>query len=200
MVSLGFSPRTLRPSCRPDLCAQRRLSRSDCRDVLKRGGHRCRGHDDFDAGCISYGALDEISRALASRSGNCSPTACHLCDEPQFFFYEPRFTAVLHEQPHVTFATNTMVQSLGGFDTLTALISLNSGMPGRFGEVPFELDRIFHAQDEYTIFLAAGTSGSAEPAARFVAHVNGCARTIYIRAQEPANTSSFTECHLWQAG
>ena len=69
-----------------------------------------------------------------------------------------------------------------------------------FGEVPFALDRIFRAVDECTVFIAAGTSGVVEPAASFVAHVNGRARTIYIGAEEPANASSFTECHLGQAG
>jgi NAD-dependent protein deacetylase/lipoamidase len=65
--------------------------------------------------------------------------------------------------------------------------------------VPFELDRIFHALGECTIFMAAGTSGVVEPAASFVAHVNSRARTIYVGAEEPANASAFTECHLGKA-
>jgi NAD-dependent deacetylase len=69
-----------------------------------------------------------------------------------------------------------------------------------FGEVPFELDRIFRAVDECTIFMAVGTSGVVEPAASFVAHVGGRARTIYIGAEEPANASAFTECHVGKAG
>ena len=69
-----------------------------------------------------------------------------------------------------------------------------------FGEVPFELDRIFRALDECTIFMAVGTSGVVEPAASFVAHVAGRARTIYVGPEEPANASSFTECHLGKAG
>jgi NAD-dependent deacetylase len=69
-----------------------------------------------------------------------------------------------------------------------------------FGEVPFDLDRIFHALDECSIFMAVGTSGVVEPAASFVAHVNGRARTIYVGAEEPANASSFTECQLGKAG
>jgi NAD-dependent SIR2 family protein deacetylase len=51
-----------------------------------------------------------------------------------------------------------------------------------FGEVPFELDRIFRALDECTIFMAVGTSGLVEPAASFVANVSGRARTIYVGA------------------
>ena len=33
-----------------------------------------------------------------------------------------------------------------------------------FGEVPFELDRIFHALEQCTMFMAVGTSGLVEPA------------------------------------
>ncbi len=69
-----------------------------------------------------------------------------------------------------------------------------------FGEVPFDLDRIFRALDECTVFIAAGTSGVVEPAASFVAHVAGRARTIYVGPENPANASAFTECHLGKAG
>jgi NAD-dependent deacetylase len=69
-----------------------------------------------------------------------------------------------------------------------------------FGELPFELDRIFRALDECTVFMAVGTSGVVEPAASFVAHVRGRARTIYIGAEVPANACAFRECHLGEAG
>jgi NAD-dependent deacetylase len=69
-----------------------------------------------------------------------------------------------------------------------------------FGELPFDLDRIFHALDECSIFMAVGTSGVVEPAASFVAQLGGRARTIYVGAEEPANASAFTECHLGKAG
>jgi NAD-dependent deacetylase len=69
-----------------------------------------------------------------------------------------------------------------------------------FGEVPFELDRIYRALDACTVFLAIGTSGVVEPAASFVAHVSGHARTIYVGPEKPANISSFTECYLGNAG
>src|SRR6516225_2873595 len=42
-----------------------------------------------------------------------------------------------------------------------------------FGEVPFELDRIFGALHECTVFMAVGTSGVVEPAASFAARVAG---------------------------
>ena len=69
-----------------------------------------------------------------------------------------------------------------------------------FGELPFELESIFGALDECTVFMAIGTSGVVEPAASFVAHVAGRARTIYLGPEEPANASSFAECHVGKAG
>jgi NAD-dependent deacetylase len=69
-----------------------------------------------------------------------------------------------------------------------------------FGEVPFELDRIYDALDACTMFVAVGTSGVVEPAASFAARVAGRARTIYAGPENPANASSFTECHLGKAG
>jgi NAD-dependent deacetylase len=69
-----------------------------------------------------------------------------------------------------------------------------------FGEVPFELDRIYAALDHSTIFIAVGTSGVVEPAASFAAQVNGRARTIYVGPEKPTNVCSFTECHLGKAG
>jgi len=69
-----------------------------------------------------------------------------------------------------------------------------------FGEVPFELDRIYLALDRCTLFMAIGTSGVVEPAASFVAHVNGRVRTIYVGPENPVNASSFTNCYLGKAG
>ncbi len=69
-----------------------------------------------------------------------------------------------------------------------------------FGEVPFELDRIYRALDQSTLFIAVGTSGVVEPAASFVAYSAGRARTVYVGPEKPANASSFTECYLGKAG
>ena len=69
-----------------------------------------------------------------------------------------------------------------------------------FGEVPFDLDRIFAALEECTLFMAVGTSGVIEPAAHFVAHVGKRARTIYVGPEEPANACAFTELHVAKAG
>jgi NAD-dependent deacetylase len=69
-----------------------------------------------------------------------------------------------------------------------------------FGQVPFELDRIYEELDACTVFIAVGTSGVVEPGASFVAQVTGRARTIYLGPEEPANASSFTECYLGKAG
>lgn len=40
-----------------------------------------------------------------------------------------------------------------------------------FGEVPLEMDAIFHALERSWLFLSIGTSGNVYPAAGFVAHV-----------------------------
>lgn len=69
-----------------------------------------------------------------------------------------------------------------------------------FGELPFELERISAALDRCTLFMAVGTSGVVEPAASFVRQAKHRARTIYIGPEEPANVSSFTECHVGKAG
>lgn len=69
-----------------------------------------------------------------------------------------------------------------------------------FGEVPFGLERIYQSLDEWTVFMAVGTSGVVEPAASFVAQVSGRARTIYVGPEEPANAVAFTERHLGKAG
>ena len=69
-----------------------------------------------------------------------------------------------------------------------------------FGDVPFHLDQMFRALGGCTVFMALGTSGVVEPAASFVAHVRGRARTIYVGPEEPANRFAFTECHLGNAG
>jgi NAD-dependent deacetylase len=69
-----------------------------------------------------------------------------------------------------------------------------------FGEVPFDLDRIFQALNHCTVCMAIGTSGLVEPAASFVAHVYRRARTIYVGPEEPANRFSFAECYWGKSG
>ncbi len=69
-----------------------------------------------------------------------------------------------------------------------------------FGEVPYELDRIFAALDACTIFAAIGTSGVVEPAASFVAHVRHHARAYYVGPERPANAAAFHKCFQSEAG
>ena len=69
-----------------------------------------------------------------------------------------------------------------------------------FGEVPYELGRIFAALDRCTVFAAVGTSGVVEPAASFVAHVRDRARTYYVGPEEPANAAEFDRCFRAEAG
>lgn len=69
-----------------------------------------------------------------------------------------------------------------------------------FGEVPFEMEGIYDALVDCTLFIAVGTSGAVYPAAGFVAEVRQRARTVYVGPEEPGNRSSFTEVHRGMAG
>lgn len=69
-----------------------------------------------------------------------------------------------------------------------------------FGEMPFELDKIFNALAKCTIFLAIGTSGKIYPAAGFVAKVAGRARTIYVGPVRPENAAFFAKRYKGKAG
>ncbi len=59
-----------------------------------------------------------------------------------------------------------------------------------FGEMPFEMDRIFDALQRCGLFLSVGTSGSVYPAAGFVQEVlrGGRARTVELNL-EPSDGS-----------
>ena len=69
-----------------------------------------------------------------------------------------------------------------------------------FGEMPFEMERIYDALEGCTLFIAIGTSGVVEPAASFVAHVRHRARTVYVGPEAPSNRSSFSDVYLGKAG
>ena len=69
-----------------------------------------------------------------------------------------------------------------------------------FGEMPFEMEKIFTALEKCSMFVAIGTSGVVEPAASFVTHVRGRALRAYVGPEEPANRSAFDECYMGAAG
>src|ERR1700747_874956 len=94
-------------------------------------------------------------------------------------------------------------ESMGMSDPSNCLDKRSGGIRPHicwFGEVPFELDRIFRALDECTVFMAVGPSGVGEPVARFVANGVAHRTTIHVGEEQPANASAFTECHLGKAG
>jgi len=62
-----------------------------------------------------------------------------------------------------------------------------------FGEIPFEMDRIALGLEQCTVFVAVGTSGIVQPAARFVAACRDGARTFYLGPEPPANEAAFDE-------
>ena len=71
-----------------------------------------------------------------------------------------------------------------------------------FGEVPFELPRIFEELEACDLFVTVGSSGAVHPAAGFVSHLrhSGRARCIYVGLERPENAHSFDECRLGKAG
>jgi len=70
-----------------------------------------------------------------------------------------------------------------------------------FGEVPYEMDRLFAELDGCDLLMTVGSSGVVEPAASFVRLARrNRARTIYIGPEEPANHTYFDEVVLGKAG
>ena len=66
-----------------------------------------------------------------------------------------------------------------------------------FGEIPLDMDAIYHQLDRATTLLVVGTSGSVYPAAGFVSIANHRRiRTIYVGPEEPLNAKSFDDIHL----
>jgi NAD-dependent deacetylase len=75
-----------------------------------------------------------------------------------------------------------------------------------FGEVPFQMERIFNELMRCTVMLVVGTSGVVQPAASFVRWANehhSCAedlRTYYVGPEHPANAAAFTQVFKGRAG
>lgn len=74
-----------------------------------------------------------------------------------------------------------------------------------FGEMPFQMDEVLQALEACTVFLTIGSSGLVEPAASFPLWAGrksprGEARTYYVGAEHPANSSYFDEVFIGKAG
>jgi NAD-dependent deacetylase len=71
-----------------------------------------------------------------------------------------------------------------------------------FGEMPFEMDRIFSALEVCDLFVSIGTSGSVYPAAGFVQEVRmiGQAHTVELNLEPSEGHSLFAERHYGPAG
>jgi len=66
-----------------------------------------------------------------------------------------------------------------------------------FGEIPLDMDAIYHELNRATTLLVVGTSGSVYPAAGFVNIANQRRiRTIYVGPEEPLNAEAFDEVIL----
>jgi NAD-dependent deacetylase len=70
-----------------------------------------------------------------------------------------------------------------------------------FGEVPYEMDRIFEALHQADLFVAIGTSGVVYPAAAFVQFAaGGGARTVELNLVASDVTGDFDESRAGPAG
>ena len=70
-----------------------------------------------------------------------------------------------------------------------------------FGEMPYEMDRIFVALDQADLFVAVGTSGAVYPAAGFVQFASGAgARTLELNLAPSEVTALFDEARQGPAG
>ena len=70
-----------------------------------------------------------------------------------------------------------------------------------FGEMPYEMDRIFAALTNSDLFIAIGTSGHVYPAAGFVNHAQHCgAATIEFNLDPSNNASVFQKSVYGPAG
>jgi len=70
-----------------------------------------------------------------------------------------------------------------------------------FGEMPYEMDRIFVALDQADLFVAIGTSGAVYPAAGFVQFASGAgARTLELNLAPSEVTGLFDDARQGLAG
>jgi NAD-dependent deacetylase len=82
------------------------------------------------------------------------------------------------------------------------------GYPGRlrpdivwFGEMPYEMGRIYRALATCDLFVSIGTSGNVYPAAGFVVEARGAdARSIELNLEPSLGSSLFHESRLGRAG
>ena len=68
-----------------------------------------------------------------------------------------------------------------------------------FGEMPLDMDRIYHALDRCDLFVAIGTSGHVYPAAGFVEAVPPGARTVELNLEPSLVASAFQEARTGRA-
>ena len=69
-----------------------------------------------------------------------------------------------------------------------------------FGEMPYQMGRIFGALEQADLFVSIGTSGAVYPAAAFVQHArDGRARTLELNLERSAGSALFDETRLGPA-
>ncbi|MEO5707076.1 MAG: NAD-dependent deacylase [Alteraurantiacibacter sp.] len=69
-----------------------------------------------------------------------------------------------------------------------------------FGEMPYQMERIYRAIGQCDLFVSIGTSGAVYPAAGFVAEAGRAgARTLELNLEESLGSRMFTETRLGRA-
>ena len=70
-----------------------------------------------------------------------------------------------------------------------------------FGEMPYDMDRIYRAIGDADLFVSIGTSGAVYPAAGFVEAARGAgAQTLELNLERSAGSAMFHETRLGAAG
>lgn len=70
-----------------------------------------------------------------------------------------------------------------------------------FGEMPYQMDRIYETLERCTLFLSIGTSGNVYPAAGFVQEARRAgAHTVEINLEPTQTRTAFHEHHYGKAG
>jgi NAD-dependent deacetylase len=70
-----------------------------------------------------------------------------------------------------------------------------------FGEMPYQMDRIYRAIGDCNLFVSIGTSGAVYPAAGFVEAARGAgAQTLELNLERSAGSALFHETRLGPAG
>jgi NAD-dependent deacetylase len=153
----------------------------------------------------AHHALVEIEKTLADRFFLCTQNVDDLHERAgsrrihhmHGSLFESRCTHPSRQCPAQPFPDHSFYETA---DTLPTCKTCNKPIRPHivwFGEVPLDMDAIYHELDRATVLLVVGTSGSVYPAAGLVQIANHRGiRTIYVGPEEPLNAEASDEIIL----